>query len=238
MLAGAQDGIQSTLCAPQVVHYAKDKSFQELEHINKKIETAKYEVEQEQRKLSCYRAAEGQNTNGWWDIRPNSIKAPTQLRKYVLDNSKPRTDLEYDPMSNFTAEFRSYKSSSVALKAKEVHQVDVKKPVSHHVAPYGSPPSEIQDDVCDDDVLIIDIPASPDRKLAQAHCDLDTVGRPVQEVGAIIADHIFFFFRLPTDLQYLHTLIISSNVTGVPPKNCQNAMSGCINHFNLSTREQ
>ncbi|XP_019741088.1 putative exonuclease GOR [Hippocampus comes] len=180
-LTGAQDGIQSTLCTPQVVDYAKDKSFQELEHINKKIETAKYEVEKEQRKLSCYRAVEGEHTNGCWYIRPNRIKAPTQSRKYVLDNSKPRTDLEYDPMSNFTAEFRSYKSSSLALKGKEVHQVDLKKPVSHHVAPYCSPSSEIQDDAYDDDVLIIDIPDSPNRKLAQAHCDLDTVSTPVQE---------------------------------------------------------
>uniref|UniRef100_A0A3Q3EBM6 Putative exonuclease GOR n=1 Tax=Hippocampus comes TaxID=109280 RepID=A0A3Q3EBM6_HIPCM len=184
------------LTGEQREHYAKDKSFQELEHINKKIETAKYEVEKEQRKLSCYRAVEGEHTNGCWYIRPNRIKAPTQSRKYVLDNSKPRTDLEYDPMSNFTAEFRSYKSSSLALKGKEVHQVDLKKPVSHHVAPYCSPSSEIQDDAYDDDVLIIDIPDSPNRKLAQAHCDLDTVSTPVQEVGTIIADH--FFFQIPT----------------------------------------
>ncbi|XP_051922876.1 RNA exonuclease 1 homolog isoform X2 [Hippocampus zosterae] len=178
-LTGDQDGIQSTSSTPQVVDYAE--SFQELEHINKKIETAKYEVEKEQRKLSCYRAAEGENTNGCWYICPNSIKAPTQSRKYVLDNSKPRTDLEYDPMSNFTAEFRSYKSSSLALKGKGVNQVDVKKPVSHHVAPYCSPSPEIQDDAYDDDVLIIDIPDSPNRKLAQAHCDLDAVVTPVQE---------------------------------------------------------
>ncbi|CAF91846.1 unnamed protein product, partial [Tetraodon nigroviridis] len=31
--------------------------------------------------------------------------------KYVVDNSKPRTDLEYDPLSNFSSNLSSYSSS-------------------------------------------------------------------------------------------------------------------------------
>ncbi|XP_077376903.1 uncharacterized protein LOC144018542 isoform X2 [Festucalex cinctus] len=185
---GAQDGIQSTFSAAQVVDYAKDKSLQELESINKKIETAKYEVEQEQRKLSGYRTAKvyptmatGENANGNLYVHPNGIKAPSQSNKYVLDNSKPRTDLEYDPMSNFTAEFGSYKSSCQLLKEKSVQKSDVKKPISHPVAPYRSPSPGIKDDSYDDGILIIDMQASPDKKSSQSHRDPDTCRRPVQK---------------------------------------------------------
>ncbi|XP_061622993.1 putative exonuclease GOR isoform X2 [Phyllopteryx taeniolatus] len=175
-------------CATQVVLDARDESFQELERINKKIETAKYEVEQERRRLSRYRAAdvspteaEGENANkGWYGP---GIKAPSQSGKYVLDNSKPRTDLEYDPMSNFTAEFRSYKSSGNELKGKSVHQGERKKPVSHQVVQCCPPTPKTQDDSYDDSILIIDIPASPDRKSPQDRCDPTTRMRPEQEMA-------------------------------------------------------
>ncbi|XP_077416328.1 uncharacterized protein LOC144048344 isoform X3 [Vanacampus margaritifer] len=185
---GAQDGRQSNFCAAQVVDDAKDESFQELEKINKKIETAKYEVEQQRRRLSGYRTAKvyptkaaEENANGDWYVHPNGTKAPSQSSKYVLDDSKPRTDLEYDPMSNFTAEFGSYKSSSKPLKGKGVQKSDVKKPLSHPVAPSRFPSSVIKDDSYDDGILIIDMQASPNRKSAQAHCDPDTCRRLVQE---------------------------------------------------------
>ncbi|KAM9821978.1 RNA exonuclease 1 homolog isoform 2-T2 [Syngnathus typhle] len=191
---GAQNDIQSTLLATQVADHTKNQPFQELECINKKIEMAKYEVEQEQRRLSCYRAAEiitlteakGKSSTSCKYVHRLSIKAPSpQSTKYVLDKSKPRTDLEYDPMSNFTAEFGSYKSINKALKGMSTHQGDVKKPVSHQVAPYHSLSPGIQDDNDPDDLLILDRPALPGKSLSQTCCDPDTHLKPVQEKSCI-----------------------------------------------------
>ncbi|XP_057687868.1 RNA exonuclease 1 homolog isoform X2 [Corythoichthys intestinalis] len=165
-LAVAQYGQPSVWGVAQVVNDSTD----ELQQINKKIKAAKFEVEREQRRLLGYCAAditptgeEGKKGNGDWYGQANAV--PSQSRKYVVDNSKPRTDLEYDPMSNFTAEFSSYKKT---LKGKSVYQCDRKKPSSQQVA--TSPPCSpgVQHDADDDPILTVNMAASPDRKSAQA----------------------------------------------------------------------
>ncbi|XP_061673940.1 RNA exonuclease 1 homolog isoform X2 [Syngnathoides biaculeatus] len=84
-------------------------------------------------------------------------------------------------MSNFMAEFRSNKSGD-ELKGKCVHQGE-KKPDNNQVEQCCPPSLETQEDSCDDSILIIDIPDSPDRKSPQALCDLTTPMRSKHEVA-------------------------------------------------------
>ncbi|XP_069562676.1 RNA exonuclease 1 homolog [Brachyistius frenatus] len=107
----------------------KDYCLHELERINKEIETVRHEVEQEQRRLSRYQTIQADSRNNapvskcvttGQHLDRSSYGLPSftdfdkthaRPRKYVVDNSKPRTDLEYDPLSNFSADLRSYNSS-------------------------------------------------------------------------------------------------------------------------------
>ncbi|KAF7663477.1 hypothetical protein LDENG_00210610 [Lucifuga dentata] len=170
---------------------AKDGCFQ-LEQINKKIETVKHEVEKEQRRLSHYQTDARNTTSNFCvsklemagknvdrdSCRPSACtdlsKPYSQARKYVIDNSKPRTDLEYDPLSNFSADLQSYSSSSKDQKLKNGKGMkrvrdsvysDQKKSVTHQAANFiRSPSPELLDDSIEDDVLIIDISPSPEKK--------------------------------------------------------------------------
>uniref|UniRef100_A0A8C1CT55 RNA exonuclease 1 homolog-like domain-containing protein n=1 Tax=Cyprinus carpio carpio TaxID=630221 RepID=A0A8C1CT55_CYPCA len=89
--------------------------LKELERINKEIKAAKSEVEKEQK--DCL------------DIRHRKKKkkkkkpvSTTSGLKYVVDCARPKTDLEYDPCSNFSADFLS--SSSVDSKLRSTDKVD------------------------------------------------------------------------------------------------------------------
>nr|XP_057925887.1 RNA exonuclease 1 homolog isoform X2 [Doryrhamphus excisus] len=178
-LSDQTDGHSSNLpavCQSHVVDQPKDESFQELERLNKQIETIKYEVEQEQRRLSCYRSAKatskpvlsnGENANKESSGRPScsdGSKTLSRSRKYVLDNSKPRTDLEYDPMSNYSADFGSYKS--LAQKGKSAPQ----KTVSNLVPLCCTPSTGAQDNRDDESVLVTDMPHSPPPSPKHASC--------------------------------------------------------------------
>ncbi|KAI9513790.1 hypothetical protein NQZ68_039454 [Dissostichus eleginoides] len=178
----------------------KDDCLQELERINKEIETVRHEVEQEQKRLSRYQTvqADGKNTatlstpetagKGKGTCGRSSYttftKTYSRERKYVVDNSKPRTDLEYDPLSNFSAGIRSYSSAGKEQKGKNgqglkrarnaVH-CDQNKPVLCQPEPSCSPSPEPLDDSNEDSVLIIDIPPSPDKKRVRAQQSGDSV---------------------------------------------------------------
>ncbi|XP_077456107.1 uncharacterized protein LOC144073971 [Stigmatopora argus] len=181
-LAGAQYSQPSIWGVSQVADNVTDE-LDELHRLNKEIEVTKYEVEQEQRRLSGYCAthvapteAEVQNGNGSRYGQGNTVKEPSQSRKYVVDNSKPRTDLEYDPMSNFTAEFSSLNKT---LKGKGLYQCGGNKPVSQQTCS-----NEVQNHTDDDGILIIDMTLSPDRKSAKADLadnDFDAHIGPVLE---------------------------------------------------------
>ncbi|XP_042343657.1 RNA exonuclease 1 homolog [Plectropomus leopardus] len=185
---------------------SRDDCLQELERINKEIETVRHEVEQERRRLSHYqnKQANSKNTvaefsvsksetagkyvvkgyNGISSSCTDSTKTYTQARKYVVDNSKPRTDLEYDPLSNFSAGLMSYSSSGneqkgknrLGLKrARHAEPCDQKKPATCQSQLSQSPSLEPLDDSHEDDVLIIDIPSSPDKKKVRAQKPVDSV---------------------------------------------------------------
>ncbi|KAJ8372967.1 hypothetical protein AAFF_G00272480 [Aldrovandia affinis] len=111
--------------------FEKDPCILELERINKEIETVKCEVEMEQRRLSHYKSLQGDCDGGNKVLIPynesvskgrnssNHSTARSQkstvvrscISKYVVDNSRLRTDLEYDPLSNYAADVRSSTSA-------------------------------------------------------------------------------------------------------------------------------
>lgn len=168
--------------------------LQELERINKEIETVKHEVEQEQRRLSRYQTVQTDGTNASADLPvtmsetagqsidggcyglsscADLTKKYFQTRKYVVDNSKPRTDLEYDPLSNFSAGLRSCCSSRKEQKLKNgqglkstrnTEEGDQKRPVAYPAQLLPLPSPEPLIDLTEVGDLIIDIPPSPDEK--------------------------------------------------------------------------
>ncbi|XP_039658735.1 RNA exonuclease 1 homolog isoform X3 [Perca fluviatilis] len=184
----------------------RDDGLQELERINKEIETVRHEVEQEQRRLSRYQTVQADSINTMPNFSVSKsetadkhvdkgsyrlssctdvTKTYSRARKYVVDNSKPRTDLEYDPLSNFSAGLRSYSSSSKEQKVRNgpglkraINTVpcDQKKPVACPSPLSRSPSPEPFDDSNEDCVLIIDIPPSPDKKRARVQKPLHSVG--------------------------------------------------------------
>ncbi|XP_029294914.1 RNA exonuclease 1 homolog isoform X2 [Cottoperca gobio] len=188
----------------------KDDCLQELERINKEIETVRHEVEQEQKRLSHYQTVQADSINtvptcsvsksetagkrvdkGSYGLTSSTdfTKTYSRARKYVVDNSKPRTDLEYDPLSNFSAGLKSYSSSGKEQKVKNRQGLkrannsvpcDQKKPVPCLSQLFPSP--EPLDDSNEDSVLIIDIPPSPDKKRTRAQKSVDFVaGKSLQE---------------------------------------------------------
>ncbi|XP_008304339.1 uncharacterized protein LOC103375798 [Stegastes partitus] len=185
-VAEARDGASSTLVFAAPVRDETGDCLHELERINKQIETVRHEVEQEQRRLSRYQTvqADGRNlqvqTAGTdVDRGPNGppsctdfTKTHVEARKYVVDNSKPRTDLEYDPLSNFSADLRTYSSSGKdqknqkgLKKARTAVSCDQMEPTTYQTLLSRSP--ELHDDSNEDSVLIIDVPPSPVEKRGQ-----------------------------------------------------------------------
>lgn len=159
-----------------------DECLHELERINKEIDTVRHEVEQEQRRLSCYQTEQVDSRIGA-PISKLETKGPplskdetnARARKYVVDNSKPRTDLEYDPLSNFSAALRSYSSpgekhkvkNQEAKRSRRAH-VDQTKPSIHQAQTSQSPSAALFSDSTEDCVLVIDVPLLPEKASGQA----------------------------------------------------------------------
>ncbi|XP_047667895.1 uncharacterized protein zgc:152968 isoform X2 [Tachysurus fulvidraco] len=111
----------------------------ELERINKQIEAVRNEVEKEQKRLSRYQSEQAESAGAssdeylvtgksqHKDQNGNQLtckKNTTAARKYVVDCTKPKTDLEYDPCSNFSADLRF---SSSTDKIKSTRKADLKR---------------------------------------------------------------------------------------------------------------
>uniref|UniRef100_A0A3B4VJ77 RNA exonuclease 1 homolog n=1 Tax=Seriola dumerili TaxID=41447 RepID=A0A3B4VJ77_SERDU len=180
----------------------RDVCLQELERLSKEIETVTHEVEQEQRRLSLFQTvqADGRSTTPNFSVSKSEIagkcvdkgsyaqsssidKTSSRPKKYVVDNSKPRTDLEYDPLSNFSADLRSYSSSGKEQKVKNGQGLkrerdsvscDQKKPVSQAQLSQSPSPQPL-DDSNEDCVLVIDIPPSPDKKRGRTQKLVDCI---------------------------------------------------------------
>ncbi|CAG5925144.1 unnamed protein product [Menidia menidia] len=200
-LTGDQYDDQYDACGGPVIDETTDDCLHEIERINKEIETVRHEVEQEQRRLSCYRTVQADSGNraaasnkGTGDSLGISSykehKPQKETRKYVVDNSKPRTDLEYDPMSNFSAALRSYKSSSKEQKGKNPDEKPVhvhKKEPDAYLAPISRSPSPVLlDDSTEDGDLII-VAASPKKTSTQSQKRLDSATRksPQETAGGV-----------------------------------------------------
>ncbi|XP_056591071.1 uncharacterized protein zgc:152968 isoform X1 [Triplophysa dalaica] len=160
-------------------HTTEDNCLEELERINKEIEAVKSEVEKERKRLSQYQSSQSltqtesagdgsekylrntdspvkdQNGNHLRQTKP--VAASTVDRKYVVDRARPRTDLEYDPCSNFSADLLS--GSTVDCKLKSTSKV-------HNNGTERNVPLFHLDD-SDEGTLVIDIPLS--KKLQGRH---------------------------------------------------------------------
>lgn len=143
-----------------------DQHLHELERLNKEIESVKQEVEQEQRRLSNYTAAgsgaPAHQNRGFYGLQSSADqKNPVQTRKYLVDNSRPRTDLEYDPLSNFSAALRSYSSSGKKSKKLECRSSKAEESAPQQVQTCG-----FLEDAREDGVLVIDeVPEDPSARV-------------------------------------------------------------------------
>lgn len=160
----------------------RDDCLQELARINKEIETVRHEVEQEQRRLSHYQTQESTKKVTEFDTARRTLDGESCLstrsystaRKYVVDNSKPRTDLEYDPLSNFSAVLRSCSSEKKDVN-KDQGLKRPKDPVPCNQKMLSRPPcSEQIEDSNEEDVLIIDVPPSPQKKRSRPQKPVDS----------------------------------------------------------------
>uniref|UniRef100_A0A096M548 RNA exonuclease 1 homolog n=1 Tax=Poecilia formosa TaxID=48698 RepID=A0A096M548_POEFO len=167
-----------------------DNSLHELERLDKQIESVRYEVEQEQRRLSSYQTNQADKSSNKLSTKfetnlsygfssSKNHKSHVQAQKYVVDNSKPRTDLEYDPMSNFSAALHSCSSSGKEAKNRPDRKSSRsfgEKPSTHQAQMYRPRSPEIlDDDSTEDGVLVIDVSLSPDKTLDQTQHTADSV---------------------------------------------------------------
>ncbi|KAF4118622.1 hypothetical protein G5714_000673 [Onychostoma macrolepis] len=150
--------------------------LEELERINKEIEAVKCEVEKEQKRLSRYQTSQSlvQTDAGLCSekyLRTKNSKAkdqngnhlrykkPVSTSKYVVDRARPKTDLEYDPCSNFSADLLS--SSSVDCKLKSTDKADTEHSLKNNRTGKNVQPLSCHfDDSDDEGTLVIDIPPS------------------------------------------------------------------------------
>ncbi|XDV15245.1 hypothetical protein PO909_015369 [Leuciscus waleckii] len=154
--------------------------LEELERINKEIEAVRSEVEKEQKRLSLYQTSQTltqtdnaglrsekylrTTNNQAKDQNGNHLKYKKPVSsnsgcKYVVDRARPKTDLEYDPCSNFSADLLS--SSSVDCKLKSTDKVDIEHCLKNDRTGKNFQHSSSHFDNSDDEgSLVIDIPPS------------------------------------------------------------------------------
>ncbi|XP_061487368.1 RNA exonuclease 1 homolog isoform X2 [Rhineura floridana] len=178
------------------------KNIQELEKIKKAIQSVKTEVEEEQKELLCYNLVHD-NLKNYLTPTNNSIRgnksffdedgacnSPVKVKnhpisisekssrssKYILDHSCPATDLEYDPLLNYSVVLKSswkeedendtQHSKNVKMSPCRNFQGSIKHSPSENRcrSPWKRSRSsspiklEIKLQESDDDMLIIDAP--------------------------------------------------------------------------------
>ncbi|XP_030050039.1 RNA exonuclease 1 homolog isoform X2 [Microcaecilia unicolor] len=169
------------------------KNMQELERINKEIETVKTEMEEKQKKLSLYKQVTKNDENSSVSTNLNDTNGNRPCRmdkqhigdskgnhnatsssrkrlhsvsneKYVVDHRCPATDLEYDPLLNYSAGLLN------SLTKKEAENEKLPKHSkmsghenggsSTHKRPRTASPVKLEINLqeSDDDILVIDVP--------------------------------------------------------------------------------
>ncbi|XP_074525909.1 uncharacterized protein LOC141790140 [Halichoeres trimaculatus] len=184
------------VCGAPVGDVSNDDCLQQIERINKEIETVRHEVEQERRRLSHYQTApslsvsrsetEGKNANrsssGLYS-RTEAKENSSRTKKYVVDNSKPRTDLEYDPLSNFSADPRSFSTSGKEQKVKDERGLKRARNAlccnQKRANNYQASPHLLSDSQKSSELVIIS--SSPEKKKRKAAVDLDSDKSSSQE---------------------------------------------------------
>lgn len=132
-------------------------------------------MEKEQKRLSLYQSEQAESTGAGpeeylmtrktpsKDQNGNQLKckkAAAAARKYVVDRSKPKTDLEYDPCSNFSADLRSGSSTDIKSASKADVGRDQQgngKGKGLSAGPVPSPTGNFEDSD-EEGELVIDIP--------------------------------------------------------------------------------
>ncbi|XP_023659529.2 RNA exonuclease 1 homolog isoform X2 [Paramormyrops kingsleyae] len=158
----------------------KDPCFLELERINKEIETVKCEVEKEQRRLSRYKTLQEDivgscsskalnphngskgkecNAKNVSSARtPVSAVVHTPGSKYVVDSSRPRTDLEYDPLSNYSSDLKPSSAAECRVQNCGQEVTPSLKRMRENLGEDQRRARPEEDNSDDDGVLVIDIP--------------------------------------------------------------------------------
>ncbi|MEQ2214215.1 hypothetical protein XENOCAPTIV_023154 [Xenoophorus captivus] len=229
---------------------ANDNSLHELERLDKEIESVRHEVEQEQRRLSCYQTSQADRisnklvtrheTSASYGLTSSKEHKSRVQSKYVVDDSKPRTDLEYDPLSNFSAALRSYSSSGNEHKGKtrqdgtssrSVHFGE--KPFTHQVQMYRTQSPENLDDCTEDGVLVIDVSLSPNGTSDQPQNSGDLAsGKSSQDtekdVKAIKTVKVF----LDSPTQKIKTKVVNAASLSASSNNANNVPDYCSKESN------
>ncbi|XP_077331269.1 RNA exonuclease 1 homolog [Lithobates pipiens] len=188
---------------------ALGKKISELERLKKAIETVKNEVEESQKKLLQY--TNGPNTiqdPPEADVNCNILdpiedektttkknldvlvtRPKNSKKKYVVDRSCPATDLEYDPLLNYTAGFfssTSKENENKAMKPKCEDMLDNPQKKPRIASPIRLEIKLQESD--DEDMLVIDAPpleVVSKRKRPSKVCD--SVGKNMALVEADVS---------------------------------------------------
>ncbi|XP_047237514.1 RNA exonuclease 1 homolog isoform X2 [Girardinichthys multiradiatus] len=229
---------------------ANDNSLHELERLDKEIETVRHEVEQEQRRLSCYQTSQADRisnklvtrheTSASYGLSSSKEHKSRVQSKYVVDNSKPRTDLEYDPLSNFSAALRSYSSSGNEHKGKtrqdgtssrSVHFGE--KPSTHQVQMYQTQSPENLDDATEDGVLVIDVSLSPNGTSDQPQNTGDLAsGKSSQDIEKDVKEIKTVKVFLDSPTQKIKTKVVNAASLAASSNNTNNVPDCCSKESN------
>ncbi|AWP07465.1 putative RNA exonuclease 1 -like isoform 2 [Scophthalmus maximus] len=150
-----------SVCGAPVSDEARDDGLQELERINKEIETVRHEVEQEQRRLSRYQitqAHDGRNA-----VPDFSVSKSAGQR---VDRGSSRADFTktYSRTRNSSAKEQKVKNGQGSKGERDAVPCGLKRPVAQVQLSQTPSSPEPLDDSSEDRVLIIDIPPLPDKK--------------------------------------------------------------------------
>lgn len=167
--------------------FVTGKNLQELERLNKAIEAVKNEVEEKQKTLLLFtngtQSAEdpAAKVDGNCNIVEDAVKklqtpvrescaaVPVSAKsrnpipkKYIVDRSCPATDLEYDPLLNYSAGFfgsnTKGKENESKLKSKRKSENELNNPQKR---PRAASPIRLEiklQESDEEDMLVIDVP--------------------------------------------------------------------------------
>ncbi|XP_018113191.1 RNA exonuclease 1 homolog isoform X1 [Xenopus laevis] len=187
---GTQSDSDETVLTPapaaETPKEALGKNKEELERINKAIEAVKNEVEEKQKKLLLYKSGihstpksttlltdSNSNISSSLDMQevadvqsnvPRNISKNNpnfkHCKKYVIDRRCPATDLEYDPLLNYSAGlFGGIAKEGGACKSKLPHDDDLEAAPCKKLRAASPIRLEIKLQASDDeDILVIDEP--------------------------------------------------------------------------------